>query len=194
MSLVVQLSNKCGLFSCFCWFVLPADLQLDYSLTDDFCQNHFLVGLLLREVGAALQEHREIRQISVQVLKGLQIKHTFDDRYAAKVSSGTLTLCFTPCFKILVHLGLNYVWTLYPALISPERLLCVSSESPSQTGHSVPASVRPPSGERLQTGHQRFSSSQQQQCKSDTCWWQMKLLLVPLLSTSESVPAKTCQH
>ena len=63
------------------------DLQLDYSLTDDFCRNHFLVGLLLREVGGALQEYREIRQIAIQVLKGLMIKHTFDDRYAAKVSS-----------------------------------------------------------------------------------------------------------
>ncbi|CAG04980.1 unnamed protein product [Tetraodon nigroviridis] len=60
------------------------DLQLDYSLTDDFCRNHFLVGLLLREVGGALQECREIRQIAVQVLKGLMIKHTFDDRYVAK--------------------------------------------------------------------------------------------------------------
>ena len=65
------------------------DLQLDYSLTDDFCRNHFLVGLLLREVGGALQEFREIRQIAIQVLKGLMIKHTFDDRYAAKVSFRT---------------------------------------------------------------------------------------------------------
>uniref|UniRef100_A0A7N9AMX8 Dedicator of cytokinesis 9b n=1 Tax=Mastacembelus armatus TaxID=205130 RepID=A0A7N9AMX8_9TELE len=65
------------------------DLQLDYSLTDDFCRNHFLVGLLLREVGGALQEVREIRQIAIQVLKGLLIKHTFDERYATKVSSTT---------------------------------------------------------------------------------------------------------
>uniref|UniRef100_A0A669F2W6 Dedicator of cytokinesis 9b n=1 Tax=Oreochromis niloticus TaxID=8128 RepID=A0A669F2W6_ORENI len=68
------------------------DLQLDYSLTDDFCRNHFLVGLLLREVGGALQESREIRQIAIQVLKGLMIKHTFDDRYASKVSSAALVL------------------------------------------------------------------------------------------------------
>lgn len=64
---------------------LLSDLQLDYSLTDDFCKNHFLVGLLLREVSAALQEFREIRQISIHVLKSLMIKHTFDDRYTTKV-------------------------------------------------------------------------------------------------------------
>uniref|UniRef100_A0A8C1NLL0 Dedicator of cytokinesis 9 n=1 Tax=Cyprinus carpio TaxID=7962 RepID=A0A8C1NLL0_CYPCA len=62
------------------------DLQLDYSLTDDFCKNHFLVGLLLREVGGAVQEFRDIRQIAVQVLKNLMIKHAFDDRYSSKVN------------------------------------------------------------------------------------------------------------
>uniref|UniRef100_A0A8C2CN49 Dedicator of cytokinesis 9b n=1 Tax=Cyprinus carpio TaxID=7962 RepID=A0A8C2CN49_CYPCA len=79
------------------------DLQLDYSLTDDFCRNHFLVGLLLREVCGALQEFGEVRQIAIQVLKSLMIKHTFDDRYASKVSA---QLQQTPrvkknnCFKI----------------------------------------------------------------------------------------------
>lgn len=66
---------------------LPADLQLDYSLTDDFCRNHFLVGLLLREVGGAMQEFREVQQIAINVLKSLMIKHTFDDRYVSKVGS-----------------------------------------------------------------------------------------------------------
>ncbi|XP_034720249.1 dedicator of cytokinesis protein 9 isoform X3 [Etheostoma cragini] len=77
------------------------DLQLDYSLTDDFCRNHFLVGLLLREVGAALQEFREIRQIGIQVLKGLMIKHTFDDRYAAKSQQARLATLYLPLFGLL---------------------------------------------------------------------------------------------
>lgn len=75
----------------FILLLLFSDLQLDYSLTDDFCKNHFLVGLLLREVGAALQEFRDIRQISIQVLKNLMIKHTFDDRYTSKVSKQVIT-------------------------------------------------------------------------------------------------------
>lgn len=83
----------------FCRMLPATDLQLDYSLTDDFCRNHFLVGLLMREVGGALQEFREIRQIAIQVLKGLMIKHTFDDRYAAKVSSTTPLLCFKHTIK-----------------------------------------------------------------------------------------------
>lgn len=65
--------------------MLP-DLQLDYYLSDDFCKHHFLVGLLLREVGNALQEFRDIRQIAISVLKNLMIKHCFDDRYSSKVN------------------------------------------------------------------------------------------------------------
>ncbi|XP_030641604.1 dedicator of cytokinesis protein 9 [Chanos chanos] len=77
------------------------DLQLDYSLTDDFCRNHFLVGLLLREVSGALQEFRDIRQISIQVLKNLMIKHTFDDRYASKSQQARLATLYLPLFGLL---------------------------------------------------------------------------------------------
>uniref|UniRef100_A0A672JMT7 Dedicator of cytokinesis 9 n=1 Tax=Salarias fasciatus TaxID=181472 RepID=A0A672JMT7_SALFA len=74
---------------------------LDYSLTDDFCKNHFLVGLLLREVSAALQEFREIRQIAIQVLKTLMMKHTFDDRYTSKSQQARLATLYLPLFGLL---------------------------------------------------------------------------------------------
>ncbi|XP_061641112.1 dedicator of cytokinesis protein 9-like isoform X1 [Phyllopteryx taeniolatus] len=77
------------------------DFQLDYSLTDDFCRNHFLVGLLLRELGSALQESREIQQIAIQVLKGLMVKHAFDDRYAAKSYQARLATLYLPLFGLL---------------------------------------------------------------------------------------------
>ncbi|XP_051562167.1 dedicator of cytokinesis protein 9-like isoform X2 [Myxocyprinus asiaticus] len=77
------------------------DLQLDYSLTDDFCKNHFLVGLLLREVCGALQEFGEVRQIAIQVLKSLMIKHTFDDRYASKSQQARLATLYLPLFGLL---------------------------------------------------------------------------------------------
>ncbi|XP_045563715.1 dedicator of cytokinesis protein 9 isoform X12 [Salmo salar] len=79
----------------------PVDLQLDYSLTDDFCKNHFLVGLLLREVGGALQEFREIRQISIHVLKNLMVKHTFDERYTSKSQQARLATLYLPLFGLL---------------------------------------------------------------------------------------------
>ncbi|KAF4109275.1 hypothetical protein G5714_010348 [Onychostoma macrolepis] len=79
------------------------DLQLDYSLTDDFCKNHFLVGLLLREMGGAVQEFRDIRQIAVQVLKNLMIKHAFDDRYLSKGQQARLATLYLPLFSLLLE-------------------------------------------------------------------------------------------
>uniref|UniRef100_A0A7N6AAY9 Dedicator of cytokinesis 9 n=1 Tax=Anabas testudineus TaxID=64144 RepID=A0A7N6AAY9_ANATE len=89
------------LYCIFLIIFLPSDFQLDYSLTDDFCKNHFLVGMLLREVSAALQEFREIRQISIHVLKNLMIKHSFDDRYSSKSQQARLATLYFPLFSLL---------------------------------------------------------------------------------------------
>ncbi|XP_024060059.1 dedicator of cytokinesis protein 9 isoform X1 [Terrapene carolina triunguis] len=79
------------------------DLQLDYSLTDEFCKNHFLVGLLLREVGNALQEFRDIRQIAISVLKNLMIKHSFDDRYSSRSHQARIATLYLPVFGLLLE-------------------------------------------------------------------------------------------
>ncbi|KAM4700383.1 dedicator of cytokinesis protein 9 isoform 8-T8 [Discoglossus pictus] len=79
------------------------DLQLDYTLTDEFCKNHFLVGLLLREVGNALQEFRDIRQIAISVLKGLMIKHSFDDRYSSRGQQARIATLYLPLFGLLIE-------------------------------------------------------------------------------------------
>ncbi|XP_057258046.1 dedicator of cytokinesis protein 9 isoform X3 [Pezoporus wallicus] len=79
------------------------DLHLDYSLTDEFCKNHFLVGLLLREVGNALQEFRDVRQIAISVLKNLMIKHSFDDRYASRSHQARIATMYLPLFGLLIE-------------------------------------------------------------------------------------------
>ncbi|KAM9390366.1 dedicator of cytokinesis protein 9 isoform 1-T1 [Phaethornis superciliosus] len=79
------------------------DLHLDYSLTDEFCKNHFLVGLLLREVGNALQEFRDVRQIAIGVLKNLMIKHSFDDRYASRSHQARIATMYLPLFGLLIE-------------------------------------------------------------------------------------------
>ncbi|XP_072478156.1 dedicator of cytokinesis protein 9 isoform X1 [Notamacropus eugenii] len=79
------------------------DLQLDYSLTDEFCKYHFLVGLLLREVGNALQEFRDVRQIAISVLKNLLIKHSFDERYASRSHQARIATLYLPLFGLLIE-------------------------------------------------------------------------------------------
>jgi len=62
-----------------------ADLKHDYTLTEDFVKNHFLVGLLLTEVKSALNEIQDIRKFAIRTLRNLLAKHSVDDRYFSKV-------------------------------------------------------------------------------------------------------------
>uniref|UniRef100_A0A4W6D4N4 Dedicator of cytokinesis 11 n=1 Tax=Lates calcarifer TaxID=8187 RepID=A0A4W6D4N4_LATCA len=76
--------------------------SLEFSLTEEYCRNHFLVGLLLREVAEALQQGPEVRQLSVSVLKNLLIKHAMDDRYTAfKNQQARICLLYLPLFELL---------------------------------------------------------------------------------------------
>uniref|UniRef100_A0A8C8E0N2 Dedicator of cytokinesis 10 n=1 Tax=Oryzias sinensis TaxID=183150 RepID=A0A8C8E0N2_9TELE len=61
-------------------------LQLpEYNLTGEFCRKHFLTGLLLRELGLALQDEQDLRHLALATLKNLMAKHSLDARYATKV-------------------------------------------------------------------------------------------------------------
>ncbi|XP_072315013.1 dedicator of cytokinesis protein 11 isoform X2 [Eucyclogobius newberryi] len=76
--------------------------SLEYNLTEEFCRNHFLVGLLLREVAEALQQAPEVRQLAVSVLKNLLIKHAMDDRYTAfKNQQARICLLYLPLVELL---------------------------------------------------------------------------------------------
>uniref|UniRef100_A0A8C3UX76 Dedicator of cytokinesis 10 n=1 Tax=Catharus ustulatus TaxID=91951 RepID=A0A8C3UX76_CATUS len=62
----------------------------EYTLTNEFCRKHFLIGVLLREVGFALQEDQDIRHLALAVLKNLMAKHSFDDRYYLNIHETSL--------------------------------------------------------------------------------------------------------
>lgn len=57
----------------------------EYSLSEEFCKQHFLVGLLLQEVRTSLNEVFQIRKVAVSTLRDLLAKHELDDRYQNKV-------------------------------------------------------------------------------------------------------------
>ncbi|KAM9836745.1 dedicator of cytokinesis protein 11 [Aulostomus maculatus] len=76
--------------------------SLEFSLTEEYCRNHFLVGLLMREVAEALQQGPEVRQLAVSVLKNLLIKHAMDDRYTAfKNQQARICLLYLPLLELL---------------------------------------------------------------------------------------------
>ncbi|XP_061619113.1 dedicator of cytokinesis protein 11 isoform X4 [Phyllopteryx taeniolatus] len=75
---------------------------LESGLTEEFCRNHFLAGLLLRDVAAALRRGREVRRLAVSALKNLLIKHAADDRYTAfKNQQARICLLYLPLFELL---------------------------------------------------------------------------------------------
>ena len=68
------------------------DFESEYNLTTEFCQAHYLVGVLLIEVRAAFSEVNKVRQMAIRVLCNVLAKHAFDDRYQGSVSSRSSSL------------------------------------------------------------------------------------------------------
>uniref|UniRef100_A0A8C3VDM2 Dedicator of cytokinesis 11 n=1 Tax=Catharus ustulatus TaxID=91951 RepID=A0A8C3VDM2_CATUS len=77
------------------------DTNLEYSLTDEYCRHHFLVGMLLREASVALQDNYDIRYTAISVLKNLLIKHAFDNRYQHKQAK--IAQLYLPLFGVLLE-------------------------------------------------------------------------------------------
>ncbi|XP_009888548.1 PREDICTED: dedicator of cytokinesis protein 10 [Charadrius vociferus] len=74
----------------------------EYTLTNEFCRKHFLIGVLLREVGFALQEDQDIRHLALAVLKNLMAKHSFDDRYAEPAKQAQIANLYMPLYGMLL--------------------------------------------------------------------------------------------
>uniref|UniRef100_T1J4R8 Dedicator of cytokinesis protein 9 n=1 Tax=Strigamia maritima TaxID=126957 RepID=T1J4R8_STRMM len=79
------------------------EYEHEYRLSEEFCQNHFLVGLLLQEVRTALNEVRDIRRIAISVLRNLLAKHSFDDRYQNKMQQARVTSLYMPFITIILE-------------------------------------------------------------------------------------------
>uniref|UniRef100_A0A674EC63 Dedicator of cytokinesis 11 n=1 Tax=Salmo trutta TaxID=8032 RepID=A0A674EC63_SALTR len=90
------------------------DQSLESALTEEYCKNHFLVGLLLREVAEALHGSPEVRQLAVAVLKNLLIKHAMDDRYTQNKGTWVkfqMSLAWSLCnFLVIVSYTLLAYW------------------------------------------------------------------------------------
>ncbi|XP_075426230.1 dedicator of cytokinesis protein 10 isoform X4 [Ascaphus truei] len=74
----------------------------EYTLTDDFCRKHFLIGILIREIGFALQEDQDIRHVALAALRNLMSKHSMDARYAEKGKQAQIALLYLPLYGLLL--------------------------------------------------------------------------------------------
>uniref|UniRef100_A0A672MC74 Dedicator of cytokinesis 10 n=1 Tax=Sinocyclocheilus grahami TaxID=75366 RepID=A0A672MC74_SINGR len=64
----------------------------EYNLTEEFCRKHFLTGLLMRELGLALQDEQDLRHLALGCLKNLMAKHSLDSRYEKQARIASLYL------------------------------------------------------------------------------------------------------
>ncbi|XP_031979625.1 dedicator of cytokinesis protein 11 isoform X10 [Corvus moneduloides] len=133
------------------------DINLEYSLTDEYCRHHFLVGMLLREASVALQDNYDIRYTAISVLKNLLIKHAFDNRYQHKNQQAKIAQLYLPLFGVLLenlqrvagHEALTSCPVSSPA--SRDEFIC-SFPSPSSRS-SLIADKDPACGAALPNGH-----------------------------------------
>ncbi|MEJ1272084.1 hypothetical protein NN561_002932 [Cricetulus griseus] len=91
----------------------------EYSVTNEFCRKHFLIGILLREVGFALQEDQDIRHLALAVLKNLMAKHSFDDRYREPRKQAQIASLYMPLYGMLLdNMPRIYLKDLYPFTVN----------------------------------------------------------------------------
>ncbi|XP_062901937.1 dedicator of cytokinesis protein 10 isoform X1 [Mobula hypostoma] len=106
---VLFLKNKSG----------NKDTLPEHTLTNEFCRNHFLVGLLLREVAFALQEDQDVRHLAIAVLKNLLAKHSLDDRYSGKSQQELLATLYLPLYGIILdNLSRIFMKDMFPFNLS----------------------------------------------------------------------------
>ncbi|XP_053453574.1 dedicator of cytokinesis protein 10 isoform X9 [Nycticebus coucang] len=98
---------------------LHASDMPEYSVTNEFCHKHFLIGILLREVGFALQEDQDIRHLALAVLKNLMAKHSFDDRYREPRKQAQIASLYMPLYGMLLdNMPRIYLKDLYPFTVN----------------------------------------------------------------------------
>nr|XP_023422837.1 dedicator of cytokinesis protein 10 isoform X10 [Cavia porcellus] len=98
---------------------LHASDMPEYSVTNEFCRKHFLIGILLREVGFALQEDQDIRHLALAVLKNLMAKHSFDDRYREARKQAQIASLYMPLYGMLLdNMPRIYLKDLYPFTVN----------------------------------------------------------------------------
>lgn len=79
------------------------DILQQFCLSEDFCRQHFLAGLLLQEVKSSLNEVNHIRKLALSILKDILAKHDLDDRYQNKGQLSRIAMLYVPWLGIVLE-------------------------------------------------------------------------------------------
>lgn len=82
------------------------DILQHFTLSDEFCRQHYLAGLLLQEVRCALVEVSPVRTLALGVLRDMVAKHDLDDRHQKRGQLERIAMLYVPWLGIvLANLG-----------------------------------------------------------------------------------------
>nr|CAD7259038.1 unnamed protein product [Timema shepardi] len=80
-----------------------SEYMSEFCLSEEFCKQHFLVGLLLQEVRTSLNEVFQVRKTAVATLRDLLAKHELDDRYQNKGQLSRILALYVPWLGIVLE-------------------------------------------------------------------------------------------
>ncbi|XP_055917510.1 dedicator of cytokinesis protein 9 isoform X2 [Eupeodes corollae] len=81
----------------------PPEMMHHFTLSEDFCRQHFLSGLMLQEVKGSLNEMANVRRHALGIFKNLLAKHELDDRYQNRGQLGRIALLYVPWLGIVLE-------------------------------------------------------------------------------------------
>lgn len=79
------------------------ELLQHFTLSEEYCRQHFLTGILLQEVKSSLNEMSHIRKIALSLFKDLLAKHDLDDRYQVNGLKSRIVLLYVPWLSIVLQ-------------------------------------------------------------------------------------------
>uniref|UniRef100_A0A3B3RRE5 Dedicator of cytokinesis 10 n=1 Tax=Paramormyrops kingsleyae TaxID=1676925 RepID=A0A3B3RRE5_9TELE len=92
----------------------------EYSLTEEFCRKHFLTGMLLRELGLALQGEQDLRHLALASLKNLMAKHSVDGRYSSRDRQARIASLYLPVYGLILdNMPRFFLRDLFPISFAP---------------------------------------------------------------------------
>lgn len=79
------------------------DILQQFTLSEEFCRQHFLSAVLIQEVKSSLNEVGHIRRLALQILKDVIAKHDLDDRYQSKGQLARIAMLYIPWLGIVME-------------------------------------------------------------------------------------------
>ncbi|XP_070133933.1 dedicator of cytokinesis protein 9 isoform X4 [Drosophila bipectinata] len=80
----------------------PPEMMQHFTLSEQFCRQHFISGLLLQELKSSLNEVSPVRRHALGIFKDLLAKHELDNRYQQKGQLSRIALLYIPWLGVVM--------------------------------------------------------------------------------------------